>query len=52
MARTIKRLPSGAKYDYTDVCGFKHYHTAKRWYLTWRNKQGLVVKSMALSEEY
>lgn len=48
----VKKLPKGAKYDYVDVCGFKHYHTNNRWYLVWKNRERTFVKSFAKSEEY
>lgn len=30
--REIKKLPRGAKYDYTDLFGMKHYNSKKRGY--------------------
>lgn len=52
MPRTIKRLPHNARYDYEDICGWKHYHSDKRVYLVWRNRNGVVVKSYSKNEEF
>ena len=49
--RTIKNLPKLAKYDYTDVCGYKHYHTANRIYLVWSNRYRQFVVSYSKKEE-
>ena len=51
MPRMIKKLPHNARFDYEDVCGFKHYHTNNRWYLVWRNRTTKFIKSFAKNEE-
>lgn len=32
MKRRVTRLPQNAVYDYTDVSGYKVYHTARKRY--------------------
>lgn len=32
MKAEVSRLPKRAVYDYTDLFGIKHYHTARRCY--------------------
>ena len=50
--KTINKLPKSAKYDYTDICGYKHYHTARRIYLKWNNRNGIVIRSYGKNEEF
>lgn len=38
MKKVVKRLPSNAVYDYTDVYGFRHYHTKTKRYKVNRKK--------------
>ena len=32
ITKIVTRIPKHAKYDYTDIYGYKHYHTKNRGY--------------------